>query len=777
MVLQGRITDPKQAALTDATVQIKLIEDTTVKAGQNSQNGAFKFNGLQKGLYIIEASKTGYNTTKIYIRLDQDSSIQLQLQPYTQELEQVTVTGKKKLIEQKPDRIIYNVSGSVTSQGGNALTALSKIPGVKISGTTIGLAGKGSVKIMVNNKLLEISDQNLANYLTTLPTKDIDKIEAITSPGANFDAAGGAGIIRIVTKTANLEGWSGSVQGTYGQQNTYDNYTLNGSVNYKKDRWNGFASVNLNRHKELMGWIIGVQYPTYNWSLNDTGIYRIDDYNGTVGLGYQIGKQSQLQISYHFGYREEGHNLDGHDDVKNYITDKEGNIDSVIRSYATYNPIAKTNAVNLHYNTVLDSKGTTLSADADYFNFFRTDYSNFRGYAQPALQQDGDQNALFSNTAKQNILIYTAKADLSIPTPFATWMLGAKFSDISIYSDALYYNIATGTPAFDSSKSNIYDYSEKTQAAYIQGSKKWADFSLNAGLRAEYTKTTGHSISLLRTDKNSYFKFYPSVSFTYQANEPNQFYLEFNKRINRPTFWNLNPYRSLLTAYAYYDGNPALKPEYTSQLEIGHSYKQQLYTSLYYRHTTNSFDYLTVGSLDTFLVYRTPMNFINSSTWGIQERINLTPVRWWDAALQFNLYYTKSKSDLDYVADQKGWGQYVSIGNTFYFDKQKNFSGAVNFWCQFPEVDHIGTTNTYNSLDLGLMYTTLNKKWTLGLNATDIFKNSCPTYYTEVNGLKQSYEHFQLNRSVVFSVSYQFGSRPKAGNDRATGNEEERSRL
>jgi len=777
VVLQGRITDPKQAALTDATVQIKLIADTTVKAGQNSQNGAFKFNGLQKGLYIIEASKTGYNTTKIYIRLDQDSSIQLQLQPYTQELEQVTVTGKKKLIEQKPDRIIYNVSGSVTSQGGNALTALSKIPGVKISGTTIGLAGKGSVKIMVNNKLLEISDQNLANYLTTLPTKDIDKIEAITSPGANFDAAGGAGIIRIVTKTANLEGWSGSVQGTYGQQNTYDNYTLNGSVNYKKDRWNGFASVNLNRHKELMGWIIGVQYPTYNWSLNDTGIYRIDDYNGTVGLGYQIGKQSQLQISYHFGYREEGHNLDGHDDVKNYITDKEGNIDSVIRSYATYNPIAKTNAVNLHYNTVLDSKGTTLSADADYFNFFRTDYSNFRGYAQPALQQDGDQNALFSNTAKQNILIYTAKADLSIPTPFATWMLGAKFSDISIYSDALYYNIATGTPAFDSSKSNIYDYSEKTQAAYIQGSKKWADFSLNAGLRAEYTKTTGHSISLLRTDKNSYFKFYPSVSFTYQANEPNQFYLEFNKRINRPTFWNLNPYRSLLTAYAYYDGNPALKPEYTSQLEIGHSYKQQLYTSLYYRHTTNSFDNLTVGSLDTFLVYRTPMNFINSSTWGIQERINLTPVRWWDAALQFNLYYTNSKSDLDYVADQKGWGQYVSIGNTFYFDKQKNFSGAVNFWCQFPEVDHIGTTNTYNSLDLGLMYTTLNKKWTLGLNATDIFKNSCPTYYTEVNGLKQSYEHFQLNRSVVFSVSYQFGSRPKAGNDRATGNEEERSRL
>jgi len=471
ITLSGKITGSNQEKVADAAVELKLMTDTTFKAGQNSQNGQFSFNGLKKGLYMITASKTGYLQSKSYIQLEADSSVQLELQPYIEEQQQVTVTGKKKLIQQKPDRVIYNVSSSVTAQGGNALTALAKIPGVKISGTNIGLAGKSGVKVMVDNKLLEISDENLTNYLTTLATKDIDKIEVITSPGANFDAAGGAGIIRIVTKTVHQQGWSGSVQGSYGNQNTYDNYTFNGSVNYKKNKWSGFANVNLNRHKELMGWIIGVEYPTYNWSLNDTGIYRIDDYNGTVGLGYQIGKKSQIQISYHFGYREEGHHLDGHDDVKNYITDKEGNIDSVIRSYATYNPIAKTNAVNLHYNTELDSKGTTLSADADYFNFFRTDYSNFRGYAQPAIQNDGEQNALFSNTAKQNILIYTAKADLSLPTEFATWMIGAKYSDIHIYSDALYYNRATGTPVFDSSSSNIYDYTEKTQADYIQGSK------------------------------------------------------------------------------------------------------------------------------------------------------------------------------------------------------------------------------------------------------------------------------------------------------------------
>lgn len=777
--LKGKIIDDQNRQVSDAAVKIQLMSDTTVNKGQNSTEGAFQFTGLQKGLYALKVSKTGFTPSAFYIQLRKDSIMTIQLQPYTEELDQVTVTGKKKAIEQKPDRVIFNVSSSVTAQGGNALTALSKVPGVKISGSDIVLAGKGAVKVMVDNKMMEISDKNLTNYLASFAARDIDKIEVITSPGANYDAAGGAGIIHIITKTGKQEGWSGAIQGTYGQQNTYNNFNLNGSINYKKDKWNAFANFNLNRHKELMGWIIGVQYPDHHWSLNDTGIYRIDDYTATAGIGYQIGRHSQLQLSYNYGYREEGHNLNGHDDVKNYITNNStGQLDSVIRSFAVYNPVAKTNALNLHYNTQLDSKGTLLSADADYFNFFRTDYSNFKGYTQiPDLQSPESNISRYYNTARQNILIYTLKADLTLPTSFATWMIGAKISNINIYSDALYYNVITGDKVYDSSKSNIYDYTENTQAAYIQGVKKWDAFTLNAGIRAEHTTTTGHSLSLGRTDKNSYFKFYPSVSFTFQANDNNNFWLEYNKRINRPTFWTLNPYRSLLTAFAYYDGNPALKPEYISQLELGHSYKQMLYSSIYYRHTSNGFDNLTIGSLDTILVYRTPLNFLTTTTWGIQERANLQPATWWDAALQLNLYYTKSRSELDYVDDLDGWGKYVSIGNTFYFNQKKNFSGAVNFWCQFPEVDHIGRTNTYNSLDLGLLYTTLNKKWTFGLNATDILKNSAPTYYTKVNGLQQSYEHFQLNRSVVFSLTYQFGSRPKAGTDRQTGNEEERSRL
>lgn len=777
--LKGHIVDEKHAIIPDAAVQLRLLTDTTIKQGQNSHQGAFQFTGLQKGLYELRVSKTGYKAAALYIQLSNDTALKVQLQPFTEELGQVIVTGKKKVIEQKPDRIIFNVSSSVTAQGGNALTALSKVPGVKISGSDIGLAGKGSVKVMVDNKMLDISDKNLTNFLASYPARDIDKIEVITSPGANYDAAGSAGIIHILTKTGKQEGWSGAMQGSYGQQNGYNNFNLNGSVNYKKDRWNAFASVNLKRSRELMGWIIGVEYPDHSWSLNDTGIYRIDDYAATVGVGYQLSQNSQLQLSYHYGYREEGHKLNGHDDVKNYITNHStGQLDSVIRSYAVYNPVAKTNSLNLHYSTQLDEKGTTLSGDGDYFNFFRTDYSHFKGYTQiPDLQSPESNISLFYNTAKQNILIYTLKADLRIPGEFANWMIGAKMSNINIYSDALYYNVLTGDKVYDSTKSNIYDYTENTQAAYIQGDKKWAAFTLSAGLRAEHTTTRGHSISLDKTHKNNYIKFYPSLSFTYAASTANNFWLEYNKRINRPTFWTLNPYRSLLTAFAYYDGNPALKPEYTSQLELGHSYKQILYTSVYYRHTSNGFDNLTIGAPDTNLVYRTPLNFLNTTTWGLQERLNLQPAGWWDAALQFNLYYTNSKSALDYVDNLDGWGKYLSIGNTFYLNQQKTFSGALNFWCQFPEVDHIGTTNTYNSLDLGLLYTTLNKKWTLGLNATDIFKNSAPTYYTKVNGLQQSYEHFQLNRSVVFSLTYQFGSRPKAATDQKTGNEDERSRL
>lgn len=772
--VKGTVRDPQNKIINNISIQINLLSDTLQKKGVNSEDGDFEFRDIASGTYVLKVTRTGYQENKVYLNLTKDTSLIINLAPFVTDLDEVTVTGRKKLIEKKVDRTIFNVSSSVTAQGGNVLSAITKIPGVKIAGNEVSIVGKGSVKVMINGKIVNISDETLTQYLAGYSANHIEKIEVITSPPANYDAAGNAGLINIVTKESQLEGWSGTVQGSYKNVNTYSNTGLTADINYQKNKWTIYTNFTGSRSGELMGWIIGVDYPDRNWSLNDTGIYNIDQYNGTIGIDYAVGKKSSIGISYSGGYREEN----GNDDVKNYITGHpSGKIDSTIRSYAVYNPIAISNSFNLHYLNKFNEKGAQLSIDGDYFNFYRTDYSNFKGWTQiPGMQEPKGDLMLYYNTAKQNILIYTLKADLTLPTSFASWMFGSKLSFITNNSNALYYDLQSGSKVYDSSKSNIYGYVENTQAFYATGTKNMNKWTIQAGLRAEITKTNGHSYTLNQIHKDHYLKFYPSVAISVEANEQNSFTGTFSKRINRPSFWTLNPYRSLLTSFAYYDGNPALKPEYTSQLELGHNYKKLFSTSVYVNRTNNGFDNLTIGSMDTNLVYRTPLNFLTTTKYGMTEIISFSPLSWWESTNQFNLYYTDAKSNLFIVKDLAGWGKYIATSNNFYFNKDKTFSGAINYWCQFPEIDHIGRSNTYSSLDLGLMYTTLNKKWNFALNATDIFKNSAPTIYTTVNGLQQSFDNFQLSRSIVFGLTYKFGSNRKSDN-RKSGNEEEKSRL
>lgn len=773
--VKGTIKDPQNKPVEQVSVQLTLLKDTLKKQGLNSENGEFSFQEVAAGTYGLKISRAGYQDSQLYLNLAGDTALALTLSPFTADLDEVQVTARKKMMDKKADRTIFNLSSSVTAQGGNVLSAVTKIPGVKVISNEVSIVGKGTVKVMINDKIVNISDENLTNYLAGFSASNIDKIEVITSPGANYDAAGNAGLINIITKTRQSEGWSGTLQGSYKNVNKYSNGSLAGDINYHKNKWTAYANFNGSKSKELMGWIIGVDYPDRNWSLNDTGIYKIDNYSGTVGIDYAISDRSSIGASYNGGYREER----GNDDVKNYMTSQSsGKLDSINRSYAVYNPIAKSNAFNLHYLTKLSEAGTKLSLDGDYFNFFRTDYSDFRGWTQvPDMQAPEENIILYYNTAKQNILIYTLKADLTLPTSFATWMIGSKLSFINNNSNALYYNVASGSKVYDSSKSNIYEYTENTQAYYINGTKKMDKWTIQAGLRAEITKTTGHSYTLNQINQDNYFKLYPSALLSFEADDQNSFSATLSKRINRPSFWTLNPYRSLLTTYAYYDGNPALKPEYTHQIELAYAYKKLLNTSFYYSRTNNGFDNLTIGSMDTNLVYRTPLNFLTTTKYGLSENISFSPFSWWESSNQFNLYYTKSKSELAIVKDLAGWGKYISTTNNFYFNKDKSFGGAINYWCQFPEVDHIGKSNTYSSLDLGLMYTTLNKKWTLALNATDLFKNSAPTFYTTVNGLKQSFDNFQLSRSIVFALTYKFGRDQIQSSNRASGNEDEKSRL
>jgi hypothetical protein len=264
---------------------------------------------------------------------------------------------------------------------------------------------------------------------------------------------------------------------------------------------------------------------------------------------------------------------------------------------------------------------------------------------------------------------------------------------------------------------------------------------------------------------------------SYDANEENSFLLAYNKRIHRPTFWELNPYKSLMTAYTYVEGNPYLQPEYINDIELSHTYKSILTSSLYLNIIHNGYVNVTRGNADSNYIHTKPLNFISTQRYGISESLSVNPFRWMESNNQVNAYYTMAQSHLPYINGIQGFGFYVATNNTFSFNENKTISGIVNFWCQFPEVDHFGRSNTYYKLDLGLQALTMQKKLSLSLNATDLLQSSVPTIYSTVNNLREIYTNFQVFSNIKFSATWNFGNSHTERKHVKTGNEAERNRV
>jgi outer membrane receptor protein involved in Fe transport len=325
--------------------------------------------------------------------------------------------------------------------------------------------------------------------------------------------------------------------------------------------------------------------------------------------------------------------------------------------------------------------------------------------------------------------------------------------------------------------SNEFDYRENTQALYISMNKEQGKWKFEAGLRGELTQTKGYSYTLDQTTLNKYFRLFPSLSVAYQATDDNSLALTIGKRINRPSFWNLNPFKSLYTAYSYGEGNPYLNPEYNTNFEVSHTYKSMLTTAVFFNITENGFNNVTIASADTNLVYTKPFNFIKKYRIGISENVALHLFSWLDNNNQVTVYHTDAQSTLSNISGVSGFGLYLATNNNIYFNRRKTFAAAVNAWYQFPEVDHIGKSDAYYKVDIGFKAAVLKKKVDISLTMNDIFRTSASAVTSHINGVQQKFTNFQLNRYILLGLTYRFGSSEHKAVSNDRGNEDERGRI
>ncbi|PSL50294.1 outer membrane receptor protein involved in Fe transport [Chitinophaga niastensis] len=773
--ISGTVSDTAGRPVNQAKiVLLPAITGKPIKEVSSAETGAFSFSSIDSGTYQLKIQHPFY-ADYIHVISIKESNVTLDriiLTPPIVNLKDITIQGRKPLIEQKIDRTVFNVENSVALSGANTLDAIGKLPGVRITGGNgIMLTGRGQVNVLIDDRFIRLSGDDLLSLLKSIPASNIVRIELISNPPAKYDAAGSHGLINIVTRRKKENGLNGSINAAYSQA-YYGSANIGGLLSYTKGKWsiNTSLSVSDNQYNELTN--PTTYYPDQTWQQNRKSKNITKSILGRLGIDYQISKKQLFGIT----YSNNAKNADANEYSVTNIYSPDNKMDSLVKASNTIHRETQSHDISLHYENIFSSAGDKLTLDGGYFTF-HNHYTQLSGSSSYLTNDHLLSDQILQSVAPQNINAYTMQADITLPRKFANLSFGGKVSFIHTGSSANYYQQLNNKLHYDSALSNAFDYRENLQALYVNGNRQWKKWGLQLGLRGEYTQTTGYSITYQQTNHNAYFKLFPTVFVSYKQKDDNTFVLSYGKRINRPNYWYLNPFKQYVSPYFYYEGNPFLQPTYNNNFDFTWSYRSMFITKVFATIANNVFDQILLSDSVTKVTKLTRLNYYSQRNFGISQSLNLTRLSWWESYNTASLYYINTKSTVSYTAGHSGWGADLYSGNTFIFNKDKTLSGTMDFTYTFPQLSGVYKFDAYYSFDLGFRVLLLNKKLTLGANATDIFRTSKSKFYAVVNNITTRYNNYFDNRAVRLSLSYKFGKSDKPKRQAKASNTEEKNRA
>ncbi|WP_295199264.1 TonB-dependent receptor [uncultured Chryseobacterium sp.] len=737
----------KQSNSTIPYAEIIVRKDHYKQSAISDAHGHFSFKLAENGIYGIECIHYGKTIYQAQINVNGDLNYDLLVaEGNEKQIEGVTVTVTKKLIERKADRLIFNLSNSIASQGMDGLQALDITPQIKVDENAgITMVGKSGVAVMVNERMLNLSGPELINYLRSLRSENIEKIEVITAPPAKYEAQGNSGLINIVLKKNQDLGWNGSLTSSL-MQTTYTGIANSATVNYQNKKLRTSLKLRQNdtqKHSSENYRITGSD------GLNSSDDRR--DFGQGRGLNlssdYEINKESSLGFVFDYGAGKSGMDITNTSDYfqnQNYV--------NTLSTYAEHRDKNRQVTVSAYYDIKFGKRSNKLSITGNYFSNMPTSNIDF-------TTVDQSSNSYVVRTPSElNYKIYSGQADFTLPFKFAKTEAGVKFTNFDNNSDLQYQNLNGGYYVTDPKKSDLFNYNEKNYAAYVGMERKLNEkWTAKVGLRYEYSAINGNSVSSGQRSENSYGKFFPTAYLSYKANENNTFNINYSKRINRPGFRALNPFRWYTNINSYYSGNPALNPSFNHNFELSYLYKGKLSVSTYFQREINAFAQLVIleGQNKTSNFY----NFFNKNSTGVSLNYSDTLLSFWETSYAVYFSHMKTQVFATDAASRKGNSTSFDIRNSFSLTKDKSVQLIMNYWFRLPS--SIGNTYSYfvGNFTSGLKLNVMNKDLMMNVFVSDIFrqaKSHGEIYYVDS---KHYFNNYYDGRSLSVSLTYNFGNR------------------
>ncbi|MCJ8153885.1 TonB-dependent receptor [Chryseobacterium sp. SSA4.19] len=768
--VKGTVKDTK-GHLLDA-VTITLTKDQKQIATAFSDLGDFSLNHPEAGNYTLTASLSGYQPVQITLQLPKEE-ISLVMQKSEHMIEEVTMTKRKPLIERKIDRISFHVENSIIASGGSAWEALSKAPGVQVTSSNTLTANRKNVRIYLDGKPLTLSGDDLAAYLQGMPSDQVAQIEIFSNPPARFDAEG-ASVINIITKKSKKQGLTINLSGGL-TQGSRTGYTGNTTFNYRKNKWNMYGSYGFTRRNTFQDHNTFINYGNSLWNGTHRTIYASDPHAYRLGIDYQVTDNQLL------GFLVTGNNRKGSSQgsAVTRISRPAMKPDSLLNTDNYASTFGNQYTYNLNYNLKLDSAKSSLNIDLDY-SPFRNSSRSFTDNV--TLLPDGSETSSFFHIytpSSQDIDILSGKADYHFKASKGLEITsGIKYSSTKSTSIFDYFNRDTSVFTAVEANSNHFIYRENVASFYTSASGNLGSWTVQGGLRGEFTRTNGYLQNQDLLNKRNYFKLFPTLFVQYRLNDSHELQLNYAYRIERPEYNRLNPAKRFSSPYIVYAGNPALRPAFVHSLEAGYTYKQKYNLTAYYTSTRDVFTNIEVQDNKTQRYYGTQANLGLSAMAGMRLSAQIKLLAWWDLNLLADVYRQREKSEyLSGSFDNHMVSFSGSLNQSFSLDKGTGLKAEINATYNSPGIQGVYTARVNSQIDAGIKMNILKNAGTLRLTATDIFNTNNNFVRINYQDQQSSFFYHRESRFVTLSLQYRLGKNITASRNRTTASEEERKRA
>ncbi len=778
--VSGLIVDSVSHAPIDYATITAYIEKNThpVNGGSTNKKGVFTLDGLAPGNYTIHVDFIGYEPRVLGpLSLDGKTSTvslgNIFLQKKSENLQSVTVTATRGLVENKIDKMVYNAEKDITSQGGVATDILKKVPMVSVDvDGNVQLQGNSNILFLINGKPSSIFGSNLSDALQSIPASQIKSIEVITSPGAKYDAEGTGGIINIILKDNKLKGVNGNISLTAGSR--LENGSLNLNARHGNFGMNAYFSGNAQlpsttlNHSERNSFDSASNSETL---LTQDGSSRFHRNGYETGLGFDWSINTKNALSGSLGYDNFGNKSMGH----------------VNQEQAQYGLPSG--------NTLSDL--LSMINSGNHFRAHSVDWS--LGYKKTFTQEDRELDIIFDGSNGSNVSYYNQEQNLpSGDSVFAgsngnsngtdhqshlhidyVQPIGEKikletggtiqFRPITSISDVFTLNPATSNYGYDTSQSNSLTYKRHIYAGYASVTFPVSTvLNVKAGLRYERTETDAAFSKAIGTVIPGYNTLAPSIIISHNFEHEQILKIGYTKRIQRPDYRSLNPFVNAIDPKNLSRGNPYLQPEIANNIDLTYSKSFEkgsaLNVVLFYHRSNHDIQPFIVyypsfqlgDSAYIDVAVNTPMNVGSENNYGTNIYGSVPLGSKWNVRSNLSVFDRYITTGSLGGAAINSFNYRFNLNATYQLSKTLVLEFFGNFNSARNEIQ--GRYPSFTSYNFAFRKQVWNKKGSFAFTTTNPFGNYV-SQATAVSG-----QNFTLNslrripyRSFGINFTYKFG--------------------